>query len=264
METLERAYRNGLYTFKGLFGFLKPEIYVLVKVVNPVFQVMFFSLIAKHAYGNVDITPFIVGNAFVLCMYNAFFGVGCTLINERGYGTLKLLIGSPCNKFNVFITKSTFHIIDGIFTVLIGLFTGIIFFNIRIPIDILPYFIVCLVIAIFTACSMGLLIGSIGLITRDINMLLNLSSMLLMSLCGVNFSIEKLPTVLQYVSNILPLTNALKASKLLLNGGIINYGKVNSLLINELLLGIGYCIIAYLSFKFMEKLAKCRATIDIY
>lgn len=261
---IERAYRNGLYTFKGLFGFLKPEVYVLVKVVNPIFQVLFFSLIAKHAYGNADITPFIVGNAFVLCMYNAFFGVGCNLINERGCGTLKLLIGSPCNKFNVFITKSSFHIIDGIITVLIGLFTGIIFFNIRIPINTLPYFIVCLILAIGTACSMGLLVGSIGLITRDINMLLNLSSMILMSLCGVNFPIEKLPVALRYISNVLPLTNALKASKLLLNGGAIDYGEVNSLLLNELTLGIAYCIIAYVSFRVMEKLAKSKATIDIY
>lgn len=264
MEMVERAYRNGLYTFKGLFGFLKPEVYVLVKVVNPIFQVLFFSLIAKHAYGNEDITHFIVGNAFVLCMYNAFFGVGCNLISERGYGTLKLLIGSPCNKFNVFITKSTFHIIDGIITVAIGLFTGMIFFNIKIPINIFPYFLICLILAIFTVCSMGLLVGSMGLITRDISMLLNISSMILMCLCGVNFQVEKLPIVLQYVSNILPLTNALKASKLLINDGIINYEKVNSLLLNELLLGIGYCIIAYLSFRIMEKLAKCRAAIDIY
>jgi ABC-2 type transport system permease protein len=264
MELVKRSYRNGLYTFKGLFGFLKPEVYVLVKVINPVFQVLFFSLIAKHAYGNKDITPFIIGNAFVLCMYNAFFGVGCNLINERGFGTLKLLIGSPCNKFFVFITKSSFHIIDGIITVSIGLITGIIFFNIRIPINILPYFLLCLLIAIFTACSMGMLVGSIGLITRDINMLLNLSSSLLMSLSGVNFPTEKLPLILQYISNILPLTNALKASKLLINGGIIDYGKINSLLFNELLLGIGYCIVAYISLRIMEKLAKCKATIDIY
>lgn len=264
MDTIKRMYRNGLYSFKGLYGFLKPQVYLLVKVINPIFQVLFFSLIAKHAYGNKDITPYIIGNAFVLCMYNAFFGVGCNLVDERSFGTLKLIIGSPCNKFSHFISKSIFHILDGIVTVVIGLITGIIFFNVRIPLNVTPIFTLCLLNAIFTTCSMGLLIGSIGLVTRDINLLLNLSSMMLMALCGVNFPTDKLPYFLQYLSNILPLTNALKASRLLTVGGALDLNTIHLLILKEASLGAAYCIIAYLALKLMERLAKCRATIDIY
>lgn len=264
MDSLKRLYRNGLYSFKGLYGFLKPEIYVLVKVVNPIFQVLFFSLVAKHAYGNIDITPFVIGNAFVLCMYNAFFGVGVNLISERSMGTLKILIASPANKFKLFVSKSTFHILDGMITVLIGLLTGVVFLNIRIPLHTMPYFLLSLVAAIFTACSMGLFIGSIGLVTRDINLLLNLSSMLLMSLSGVNFPTEKLPFFLEKLSHILPLTNALKASKLLINPVIISYETVSMYIFKELVIGVSYCTIAYIALKAMEGLAKNKATLDIY
>lgn len=264
MDELRRLYRNGLYSFKALYGFLKPQIYVLVKVINPIFQVLFFSLVARHANGGMDITPFIIGNAFVLCMYNAFFGVGTTLISERGYGTLKLLIASPCNKFKLFVTKSTFHILDGIVTVFIGLLTGVILLNVKIPLNNLPYFFVCLVAAIFTACSMGLLIGSIGLVTRDINLLLNLGSMLLMCLSGVNFPLEKMPLVLQWIGQIMPLTNALKASRILIVPGLLPLDLINSLILREFALGVVYCIIAYAALKLMERMSKIRATIDIY
>lgn len=264
MDSFKRFYRNGLYSFKGLYGFLRPEIYILVEVINPIFQVLFFSLVARHAYGNIDITPFIIGNAFVLCMYNAFFGVGANLISERSLGTLKILIASPANKFKLFVSKSTFHILDGMVTVFIGLLTGIVFLNLKIPVHSIPYFLLSLFAAIFTACSMGLFIGSIGLLTRDINLLLNLSSMLLMSLSGVNFPTEKLPFFLKGISSILPLTNALKASKLLINPATISYETINIYILEEFGLGVAYCIIAYFTLRIMENIAKNKATLDIY
>lgn len=264
MEELKRLYRNGLYSFKGVYGFLKPQVYILDKVVNPALQVIFFSLVAKHAYGNVNITPYIIGNAFVLCVYNAFFGVGASLIDERSYGTLKFMIASPYNKFKLLISKSIFHILDGILTVFIGLLAGIIFFNIRIPLYSFPCFLLCMFSAIFTTCSMGLFIGSIGLVTRDINLLLNLSCMMLMALSGVNFPVEKLPFILQKISSILPLTNSLKACRLLVSSKAIPYSIVNSLILKELLIGILYCIVAYSTLKFMEKLSKQKATIDLF
>lgn len=264
MESVKRIYRNALYSFKGLYGVLSPEIYILCEVINPIFQVLFFSLIARHAYGSRNITPYIIGNAFVLCMYNAFFGVGANLIQERSLGTLKLIIGSPCNKFSFFTTKSVFYILDGIITVVIGLTAGAILLNLRIPLSVIPIFILCLVCAIFSTCSMGLFIGGIGLITRDINLLLNMSCMALMALCGVNFPVEKLPGFLKCISNILPLTNSLKACRLLIKPGFSDYNAIYLLLLKEFCLGIIYCIIAYLTLKIMERLAKCRATIDIY
>ena len=264
MEELKRLYRSGLYSFKGVYGFLKPQVYILVEVVNPIMQVLFFSLVAKHAYGNKDITPYIIGNAFVLCVYNAFFGVGTNLISERSFGTLKIVIASPSNKFKLLVSKSIFHILDGILTVFIGLLAGIVFFNIRIPLHSLPYFLFCMVSAIFTTCSMGLFVGSMGLVTRDINLLLNLSCMMLMGLSGVNFPTEKLPFILQKISNVLPLTNSLKACRLLISSKAISYSTVNSLVLKELLLGILYCIIAYLTLRFMERISKQKATIDLF
>ncbi len=261
MENIKRFFRSGLFSFKGLFGFLQPKIYILVKVINPIFMVIFFSLIASHAYNTKDITPWVIGNAFVLCMYNAFFGVGTELISERSYGTLKILIASPAHKFTVLLSKTTFHIVDSLITVLIGLMTGYILFNAKIPVNTLPLFFLLLLAAMFSACTMGLFIGSIGLITRDINLLLNISSMMLMALSGVNYPIDKLPIILQKINNIMPLTHALKGARMLINNDM---SQIYSLLSKELIVGISYSILSYFFLKLMERLARRKATLDIF
>lgn len=262
MDAIKRIYRNSLYSFKGLYGFLQPKIYVLVKVVNPVLQVLFFSLIAKHAYNGQDITPYIIGNAFVLCSMNAFFGAGCVMIGERGSGTLKNIIASPSSKFIIFTSKGLFHIIDGGITVAIGIITGIIFLNVRIPLNDLPMFIFVVLVSMFTACAMGLLIGSIGLITRDINLLLNVASMSFMALSGVNFPVDTLPHGLQFLSNVLPLTHCIKAAQILIIDG--SFKGIGILVAKEAIIGVCYCLLAYIVFKAMERIAKMKATIDIY
>lgn len=264
MDTLKRIHRNGWYSYKALYGFLKPQEYILVKVANPIFQVIFFTLVARHAYGSGDITPYIVGNAFVLCAYNAFFGVGANLIVERNLGTLKLLVASPSNKFSIFVTKCNLHIMDGMITVFIGILTGIIIFDLSIPLNAVPQFLLCLIVAIFSACAMGLFVGSIGLVTRDINLLLNLSAMMLMCLSGVNFPVERMPIILQKASSLMPLTNSLKACRLLMGTDMTASGTISSYIVKEFALGLLYCVAAYMTLKFMEHIAKRKAVIDVY
>lgn len=261
MEGIKRFFRSGLYSFKGLFGFLRPEVYILVKVINPIFTVIFFSLIASHAYNTKDITPWVIGNAFVLCMYNAFFGVGTELISERSFGTLKMLIASPANKFTVLLSKTTFHIIDSLITVFIGLATGYVFFNAKIPLDKFPIFLLLLLAAMFSACTLGLFVGSIGLVVRDINLLLNVSSMMLMALSGVNYPIEKLPLFFQKISYVMPLTRSLKGARMLIKN---DTSLIYSLLGGELLLGISYALLGYVFLKVMESIARRKATLDIF
>jgi ABC-2 type transport system permease protein len=88
--------------------------------------------------------------------------------------------------------------------------------------------------------------------------------MLLMSLSGVNFPAEKLPSLLERISRILPLTNALNASKLLISPVTTSYETVSMYILKELVLGVSYCVIAYITLKVMERLAKNKATLDIY
>lgn len=119
MDMVARFFKQSLLSYKSLFGFLDPKVYFFVKIINPVFQLIFFSLLASFVYQTKDVTPWVIGNAFLLSMYNSMFGVGTVMVNERQFGTLASIIASPSNNFLIFVGRAFMHILDSALTVAI-------------------------------------------------------------------------------------------------------------------------------------------------
>jgi len=262
MESIERFFRQAWLSFNALFGWVEPKIYFFVKVVNPILQLVFFCLLAKYVYHTNNLTTWVIGNSFLLCIYNCIFGIGGDLRVERYYGTLKMVMASPANKFITFFQRGSVHIIDAASTVIIGFVAGIVFFNVSFKgVNLLVLLLITLV-AMFAATGLGLLLGSFGLITSDMNLLMNTVAMVLLALCGANFPIEKFPYAVQQISYCLPLTRSIKAANLIMKGRGIS--AVNSLIIGEFIIGIVYIVIGYLLLIAMENMARRKATLDIY
>lgn len=249
-------------SFKALNGHLNKKMIIFDKVVNPVMQLIFFTMLAKFVYKTEDITPWVVGNAFLLSVYNSIFGVGAVMVNERSFGTLKLIIASTANKFLVFIGRAFMHVLDGFITVIIGLAAGYFLFHCNFDHTNFWLFALCLLVSMFAAMGMGLLIGSIGLIASDINLILNLSMFLVFIFTGAEFPLDKLPAVLQRAACLLPITRGIEASRLIVSGKIS--ADVYHLIGMEFVVGICYTLIGYLLLRFMEKLAKKHASLDAY
>jgi len=263
MDTIiVRFYRQSLLSFKALFGFLDFKSYVIVKIINPVLQLIFFTLLAKYIYNTTDVSFWVIGNAFLLSVYNSLFGVGFVMVDERSFGTLKSVIASPANKFLVFIGRAFIHIIDGAASVIVGLLIGYLLFDVNFANTHFPMFILCILVSMFAAMGFGLLIGSFGLIVRDMNLIMNLCSFIFLLLCGAQFPISWLPGWLQAISNILPITRGIEASRLIVQGDISNY--VYELIAFEFIIGAIYCIIGYLLLKVLENQARKGASLDIY
>ncbi|QNO15871.1 ABC transporter permease [Alkalicella caledoniensis] len=262
LDIIGRFFRQSILSFKSLFGWLDPKIYVLVKVINPIFVIMFFSLLAKYTYGVDDVTPWVIGNSFLLCTYNAIFGVGNVLAIERVFGTLKIVIASPSNKFLVFVGRAFMHIIDAVITVLIGLIAGALIFGVSFKGVNFPLFALNIFVAMFAASGLGLMIGSFGLWIRDMNLLMNTAAMGLLALTGANFPIEMFPNIIQKVCYGLPVTRSIKAAALLMDGG--SRDMVYRLMSQEIVVGIIYTTLGYVLLKIMERVAKNTASLDIY
>ena len=247
-------------SFKALFSYLDPLAYILLKILVPILQIIFFSLLSQYAFKTNDIAPWIIGNSILLCSKNAIYGVGRVLINERMFGTLKLIIASPCNKFLVFVGRGFMHIFDALITVSIGLLIGFLFFNLRIPFSNMILFTI--IISLYSAMAIGQLISCVGLVYRDIHMLLNISEYLLIILTGASFPISRLPIFLQNISNFLPLTRGIKAARLLTTD--YNLSEILNLLTVEFLIGTIYLISAYFMLTYFEYLSRKKATLDLY
>ncbi|MGB7605562.1 MAG: ABC transporter permease [Lutisporaceae bacterium] len=262
IESIERFFVQSWLSFKALFGWIEPKTYFFVKVVNPIFQLIFFCLLAKYCYNTNDLTRWVIGNSFLLCIYNCIFGIGNVFSTERFYGTLKIVIAAPSNKFLIFFQRGFVHIIDSLFTVSIGLLIGSILFNVSFQnVNMLLFFTVA-IIAMFSAVGFGLFLGSFGMVASNMNLVMNIFAMLLTVFSGANFPIEWLPGIVVKFAYCLPITRSIKAANLLMTGASLP--QVFSLMRQEILLGIIYIILGYIFIQIMERLAKERASLDIY
>ena len=261
-ECIERFFVQSWLSFKALFGWIEAKMYFFVKILNPVFQMLFFCLLAKYCFNTNNLTPWVIGNSFLLCIYNCIFGIGNIFAVERYCGTLKMIVATPSNKFITFFERGFVHIIDSLFTVSIGLTVGSIVFNISFNNVNLVLFFAITIIAMFSAVGLGLFIGSFGLIISNMNLIMNIVSMVLIAFSGANFPVDWLPNVIQKFSYCLPLTRSIKAANLLVKGE--SFTLIYNLMGQEILLGIIYIILGYFLMKITESIAKKRASLDLY
>lgn len=70
------------------------------KSIESILPVTFFILLIKYSYSPVDVKNHIMNNSLLLGAYNAFFGVGFVMLQERRSGTLSLIVASTINKFH--------------------------------------------------------------------------------------------------------------------------------------------------------------------
>ncbi|MEX3625415.1 ABC transporter permease [Viridibacillus arvi] len=255
-------FKQSILSYKSLFGYLDPKLFVLVKVINPILQLIFFTMLAKFVYNTDDVTPWLIGNAFLLSIFNVVFGVGAVIITERAFGTLKLVIASTANKFLVFVGRAFIHVIDSVVTVAIGLFVGHILFRVDFSNTNFLLLILCALVSMYAAMGLGLLVGSFGLLVKDVNLILNLVMFSLLIFTGAQYAIEALPQVLQWIPDILPITRGIEASRLIVAGDISSH--VYSLLGMEFFVGTIYILLGYFTLKTLENIAKKKASLDAF
>lgn len=262
MDWFKRILRNAVIPYKNIFGAMGYQNYLMVNIGGPLFQMICFTLIASYANQSYDSTYWFIGNALVMTYFNAIFGVGSQLSAEKSYGTLLLLIASPTNRMSIFVPRAILHIFDSLLTVFIGLITGALLFGFTLPLSQVPAFILVIFIAAFSAMSFGLLISSLGLLTRDLNLILNIASMTLLGLTGANFPLEYLPFWIQRIAHVLPLTRSIELCRLLQAGESL--GSHLSLLYGECLVGLGIMLVGFVVFSITEKMAIKRGILELF
>jgi ABC-2 type transport system permease protein len=161
-----------------------------------------------------------------------------------------MLLASPANRLVTFLSRASVNVIDGIVTVVAGLGVTVVIFGLDLHNANLALLGLCVVLISLTTAGLGLLFGSLGLITRDAITIANVVYYLLLILCGINFPISRLPGAVQVISYGLPLTRGVEAARQAAAGASIT--QVGGLLAGELLVGILYALSGYVVFRLME------------
>jgi ABC-2 type transport system permease protein len=257
-----RIFISGAWlSYIGLFLWTQPTWYVACKVVAPTTQMLFFVYLGMIATGRGTAEFYIVGNALQMAAANGIFGVTMVVGGERNSGTLVYLIGSPGNRFAIFLGRALFNVLDGSFTVLICFAWGILL-GLNLSHANLPGLALTILISTISTCGLGLLMGSLSLLSVNMMFINNTMYFLLMLFSGANLPLEKMPLWVQAFSTILPLTRGIQSARLLVNGASIS--EVIPLLIGELAIGLAYALIGFALFRRLEFQARRYGTLEAF
>jgi len=265
MKTLIRNtqlfFQSAYLSYVALFHWLRPAQYLATKVVNPLWQIMFFTLMGIYGSGGESASFYVIGNALVLTALNGIFGVTFSITGERWTGTLPYLFGTPANRLTLFLGRSLIHIFDGMIGVVIGLTWGVLLLNLDLSQTNLLELLLIILITSFSTTGLGLALGSLSLVTRNVMFVNNTAYFGLLILSGANIAVEKLPAFIQKISYSLPLTRGIYSARAVVSG--IPLSELLPLLGTELAIGMIYAILGYFLFTAFEYQAKKHGTLDV-
>jgi len=262
VKNIKIFFEGAILSYRALFRWLRPATYIASKILAPLTMMIFFVFIGAYASGSNDASFYVIGNALIFAASSGIFGVTMSIGGERWSGTLPYLFGSPANRMAIFVGRAFMHIIDGMLGVFIGFGWGVLLFELDLSQTHLIPLLLTILITTYSTAGLGLLMGCVGLITRNVMLVNNtvFFSMLLFS--GANISLESLPKWMQVVSIYTPLTRGIAATRLIVAGAGIN--EILPLLLEEFLIGLFFTLMGFFLFSTFEKQAKKLGTLDIF
>lgn len=259
IRTFRFMFRTGVFTYKALFTWINPPDFVVVKLGVPFFLVLTFVLISDYGAtltgqdAQSYINFVVMGNALYVSTFNTLMGPMFFVFNERREGTLELLFSTPVNRPLLNIAKSTIHIVDGIFGIFIVLFYGVALFGLRFSFASLLYMVVIAFVSVISMMGFGLLFSALTLYYRQPQPLISMMLSITMFFCGVTFPISMLPSSVQIISKMFPLTHGIEAARL---AAVEEFSTIPTLLCYEIILGAMLFCFGSLVLIYFEHLAK--------
>lgn len=247
------------FSYRALFAWSTPFAYLASKFGFPFFTMLLFVFMGKFV-GISDPVYIVIGNLLLLPSMNGLSGVSMTVGNERTFGALSYLLGSPAPRGPIFLGRALFHILDGFFTLSIALPLAMLLFHLDLSRVNFILLLFCSLLIVLSSSGMGFILGSISLVTREGWMITSTLAIALYILIGVNFPVDLLPAGLKLVAYALPMTRGIMAARLVLAGA--GWASVASLIYGEALVGALYTLVGYSLFLFIEKRSMALGTLD--
>jgi ABC-2 type transport system permease protein len=254
-------FQGALLSYVALFRWLRPITYLASKVIMPLNQLLFFTLLGTFATGRDNAQFYVIGNAIQVAAISGIFGVTFSISGDRWEGTLAYLFGTPANRLALFIGRAFMHVFDGMLGVFIGLFWGVVLLGLDLSQTDPGALLLTILITTFSTSGLGLLLGCLSLITRNVMFVNNTVYFLLLVFSGANIPLASLPIWMQRISSALPLTRGIASAREIIAGG--EYRSVAGLLNGEVLIGVMYVFLGYALFRWFEAQAKRRGTLEV-
>jgi ABC-2 type transport system permease protein len=258
MSHVARVLRQLGYSYRGLFGWLRPADYALLIFVEPAIQLLFFGLLGR--FGPEGAAFYVVGNAVRLMATGALFGATSVIVNERTQGTLSALLATPTPVALTFYGRALLQGASGVLTGVFGLLLGVVVFDVDVRAAAPSWTLLALVITALSLSGLGLLLATMSLVGTDANLLLNVVFYALIVTSGANIPLDDLPGPLAFLSRCVPMTHGLEAVRRALAGDLSG---VPGLLATEVVVGVAYALLGLTLFRFAERRARRTGSLEL-
>lgn len=259
MTSVRIFFVGGLISFRALFSFLRPEVYIPSMLVAPLFQILLFVYIGRSAGLESD-EFFVIGNAVQYAAVPCLFAMTFTIGGERFQHTLGYILSSPAPRLPLFLGRALPVVVNGFFVAAFSLAVGGLIVGIQVPASSVAPLALATAICAFSCTGLGLTGAGIGLLLREQAVLANIMFGVLLIFTGANVPVDALPGWMHPISNALPFTHGIDAARQVADGASLS--DVSGLLATEVALGLVYGAVGYVFIRNTERLSLRYATLD--
>ena len=260
MSSLRVFFIGGLISYRALFNWIRPWIYIPTMLGAPLFQILFFTYLGRYSQAADNDAFFVVGNAVQVCGMSCVYGMTMAVANERWFGTLGPLLASPANRVAVFLGRGVPVFANGLLVSVFGFAVGAVLLDFRPAAGSLPALFLVVCLTTVSCTTFGMVLGCIGLRSKDFFFAANLAYFLMLLFCGVNIPFSVLPGWMSAIGHALPLTHGIEAARKLADGW--SFSSVAGLIGAEALIGVVWGLIGYTTIRGLEQLSRVYATLE--
>jgi ABC-2 type transport system permease protein len=259
MTALRVFFVGGLLSYRALFNWLSPWIFIPSLVIAPIFQILLFVYIGRSAGVQSD-EFYVIGNALQYAAIPCIFAMSNTISGERYQQTLGFVLVTPAGRLPLFLGRSLPVIANGIAVSAFALAVGTLLLGIHIPSSSIAPLALVIAVCAASCTGLGLLCAAVGLRVRETATLNNIVFGMLLVFSGANVPLADLPGWMSTISQGLPLTHGIEAARRLADGQSL--GDVAGLVGAEALIGLIYAVLGYALLRFMEWQSRRLATLE--
>jgi ABC-2 type transport system permease protein len=250
---------GGAISFRALFSWISPWVYVPTLLVGPAFQLLFFAYLGRTAHLRSD-AWFVVGNAVQSASLASLFGMGFAIDGERWAGTLASVLATPANRAALFLGRAVPVLANAMVTSVFVFIAGRVLLDFHPPPSAVPKLALVVVVASFAVTGLGMTTGAVGLRVRDVPIIANLVMAVLLIFCGVNVPLDDLPGWMHATAQVLPMTHSIAAARQVADGASLS--SVAGLLATDVAIGAAYCVVGFTLLRFFELQGRRLATLE--
>ncbi len=261
MSSLRVLFIGGLTSYRALFNWISPWVFVPQVLGYPIFEILFFAYLGRYAGVQSD-QYFLIGNAFLAIAVTGMFGMGHAVAGERRSQTLASLLVSPANRIALFLGRALPSIVTGVFVAAISFAICSAVLGVHTRGSALAGIALAALVGSFGCTALGLCLGALGLRGRNVSLFADSIGACMLLVSGANVPLARLPGWIQAISSGIPLTRGIHAAREIANGATV--GNVSHLLAGEAAIGAIYLVVGFLLLRLFEYEGRRTATLETF